>query len=93
MESLCIKPATRCSRDSKGDGKADERIVLFSGWGNGDTHAGPSNLRHGLANWFYGMVGYSGFNGTVAGERHSLSQGFYLFQARKKILRVVMSGT
>jgi putative membrane-bound dehydrogenase-like protein len=76
-------PQTLFLRDSKGDGKADERTVLFSGWGTGDTHAGPSNLRRGLDNWFYGMVGYSGFNGTVAGERHRFSQGFYRFKLEK----------
>jgi putative membrane-bound dehydrogenase-like protein len=76
-------PHTLFLRDSKGDGKADERIVLFSGWGTGDTHAGPSNLRRGLDNWFYGMVGYSGFNGTVAGERHRFGQGFYRFKLEK----------
>ncbi len=59
---------------------ADERKVLFTGWGTGDTHAGPSNLRYGLDNWIYGIVGYSGFSGTVAGEKHQFGQGFYRFR-------------
>ena len=63
-----------------GDDKADERKVLFTGWGTGDTHAGPSNLRYGLDNWIYGIVGYSGFNGTVGGEKHQFRQGFYRFK-------------
>ena len=49
---------------------------------NRDTHAGPSNLRYGLDNWIYGMVGYSGFEGTVGGERHSFRQGFSAFSRR-----------
>jgi len=45
--------------------------VLFTGWGPPPTtHAGPSNLNYGHDNWLYGIVGYSGFNGTVGGERH-----------------------
>ena len=56
-------PHTLFLKDTKGDGKADVRQVLFTGWGTSDTHAGPSNLRYGFDNWIYGMVGYAGFNG------------------------------
>ncbi|MFO0954527.1 MAG: PVC-type heme-binding CxxCH protein [Isosphaeraceae bacterium] len=73
-------PDTLFLKDNDGDGKADERRVLFTGWGTRDTHAGPSNLRYGFDNWFWGMVGYSGFAGTVGGERHRFAQGFYRFR-------------
>ena len=73
-------PHTLFLRSTKGDDKADERKILFSGWGTGDTHAGPSNLRYGFDNWIYGIVGYSGFNGTVAGEKHKFGQGFFRFK-------------
>ncbi|HKI31798.1 MAG TPA: PVC-type heme-binding CxxCH protein [Gemmataceae bacterium] len=76
-------PHTLFLKDTDGDDKADVRQVLFSGWGTGDTHAGPSNLRYGLDNWYYGIVGYSGFSGTVAGERHRFGQGFYRFKVEK----------
>jgi uncharacterized protein len=76
-------PHTLFLKDTDGDDRADVRQVLFSGWGTGDTHAGPSNLRYGLDNWYYGIVGYSGFNGTVAGERFRFSQGFYRFKVEK----------
>jgi putative membrane-bound dehydrogenase-like protein len=72
-------PHTLFLKDTDGDGKADVREVLFTGWGVQDTHAGPSNLRYGLDNWLYGIVGYSGFEGTVGGERHKFSQGFFRF--------------
>jgi type 1 glutamine amidotransferase len=62
-------------RDTDGDDRADERRVLFSGWGTGDTHAGPSNLRYAPDNWLWGTVGYSGFNGTVGGEQRALRPG------------------
>jgi len=49
-------------KDTDGDDKADVREVVLSGWGTGDTHAGPSNLRYGLDNQIWGTVGYSAFN-------------------------------
>lgn len=73
-------PDTLYLKDTDGDGKADQRTVLFSGWGTGDTHAGPSNLHYGFDNWIYGILGYSGFEGTVGGERHSFRQGFFRFR-------------
>ena len=73
-------PDTLFLKDTDGDGKADEQKVLFTGWGTRDTHAGPSNLRYGLDNWIYGIVGYSGFQGTVGGEQHSAGQSFYRFK-------------
>jgi putative membrane-bound dehydrogenase-like protein len=73
-------PETLYLKDTDGDGKADLKKVLFAGWGTGDTHAGPSNLRWGLDNWVYGIVGYSAFNGDVGGEHHRFSQGFYRFR-------------
>lgn len=73
-------PDTLFFKDNDGDDRADVREVLFSGWGTDDTHAGPSNLRYGLDNWIYGMVGYSAFQGTVGGEKVRFRQGFYRFK-------------
>ncbi|SIO57672.1 hypothetical protein SAMN05444166_5459 [Singulisphaera sp. GP187] len=67
-------------KDTDGDGKADERNVLFTGFGTRDTHAGPSNLRYGLDDWIYAIIGYSGFIGEVGGERHNFRQGFFRFK-------------
>ncbi|HZZ71171.1 MAG TPA: PVC-type heme-binding CxxCH protein [Pirellulales bacterium] len=72
-------PDTLFLKSSKDDDHCDERKVLFSGWGIHDTHAGPSNLHYGFDNWIYGMVGYSGFDGTVGGEHLKFNQGFYRF--------------
>jgi putative membrane-bound dehydrogenase-like protein len=73
-------PHTLFLKDTDGDGIADVRQVLFTGWSTGDTHAGPSNLHYGFDNWIYGAIGYAGFNGTVNGEKLSLRQGFYRFK-------------
>ena len=73
-------PNTLFLKDTDGDGKADLREVLITGWGRRDTHAGPSNLAYGPDNWIWGVVGYSGFDGTVAGKYYKFSQGFYRFK-------------
>ncbi len=73
-------PHTLFLKDTDGDGKADVRQVLFTGWSTGDTHAGPSNLHYGFDNWIYGAVGYAGYNGTVNGEMLNFRQGFYRFK-------------
>jgi uncharacterized protein len=72
-------PHTLYLKDTDGDGKADVRRELFTGWGTFDTHAGPSNLTWGLDGWVYGIVGYSGFKGTVGGEELEFKQGFFRF--------------
>jgi putative membrane-bound dehydrogenase-like protein len=67
-------------KDTKGTGHADERKVLFTGWGTKDTHAGPSNLRYGFDGWIYGTVGYSGFDGEVGGEHLRFGAGPFRFK-------------
>jgi putative membrane-bound dehydrogenase-like protein len=86
-------PDTLFLKDNDGDDRADERTVLFTGWGTGDTHAGPSNLRYGLDNWLYGIVGYSGFRGKVGGEDHRFFQGFYRFTPDGSKLEFLRSTT
>ncbi len=73
-------PDTLFLKDTDGDGRADQKKVLFTGWGIGDTHAGPSNLRWGLDNWVWGIVGYSAFRGNVGGEAIRFGQGLYRFK-------------
>ena len=74
---VAMAPALLHLADTDGDGRADRRNVLFTGWGTGDTHAGPSNLTWGLDGWVYGIVGYSGFSGLVGGETHRFGAGFW----------------
>ncbi|NDC54247.1 MAG: glycosyl hydrolase, partial [Planctomycetia bacterium] len=74
---VAMAPNLLYLKDTDGDGKADLRKVLFTGWGTGDTHAGPSNLTWGLDGWVYGIVGYSGFAGKVGGEEMRFGSGFW----------------
>jgi putative membrane-bound dehydrogenase-like protein len=73
-------PDTLFLRDTDGDDVADQKEVLFTGWRTNDTHAGPSNLNYGLDGWYYGIVGYAGFEGEIAGERQRFQTGFYRFK-------------
>jgi putative membrane-bound dehydrogenase-like protein len=74
---VAMAPNLVSLKDTDGDGRADLRKILFTGWGTGDTHAGPSNLTWGLDGWIYGIVGYSGFSGTVGDEKHRFGAGFW----------------
>jgi putative membrane-bound dehydrogenase-like protein len=67
-------------KDTDGDDKADVRKILIDGWGTFDTHAGPSNLKYGFDNQIWGVVGYSGFTGTIAGQNREFKQGIYHFK-------------
>ncbi len=61
-------------KDTDGDDVADVREDILPGWGKNDTHAQSSNLRYGLDNDIWGMVGYSGFHGvSQQGTSDSLS--------------------
>lgn len=66
-------------KDTDGDDEADVREVVLDGFRMGDTHAGVSNLRYGFDGWIYATVGYSGFNGTVGGEKHEFGQAVFRF--------------
>ncbi len=73
-------PVTLFLKDTDGDDHEDSRETLLSGWGSHDTHSGPSNLHWGFDNWIWGIVGYSGFKGTVGGEALDFKQGFFRFR-------------
>jgi uncharacterized protein len=73
-------PETLFLKDTTGDGKADHREVLFDGWHQWDTHAGPNNMHYGLDNQIWGVLGYAGFDGTVGGEHHEFRMGVYRFK-------------
>ncbi len=75
-------PETIFLKDTNGDGKADVRKLLISGWAIGDTHGGVSNFQYGLDNWIWAMQGYNDSqpiltNGQAAGR---FKQGFFRFK-------------
>jgi len=68
-------------KDTNGDDKADQKIVLISGWEMGDTHGGVSNFRYGLDNWIWGMQGYNNSAPVINGQKQqSFRMGFFRFK-------------
>jgi len=78
-------------KDTNGDDKADVRQPLLKGWGKRDTHAQASNLRYGLDNKIWGVVGYSGFEGKIGKDSLRFSQGTYRFTPDGKNLEYISS--
>ncbi|WP_373516100.1 PVC-type heme-binding CxxCH protein, partial [Persicitalea sp.] len=76
---VTMAPDILFMKDTNGDDKVDVTKVLSHGWGKGDTHSGPSNLIYGFDNKIWGTVGYSGFNGTVNGQKMRFPMGIFRF--------------
>ncbi len=76
-------------KDTDSDDKADIKEVLIEGWGTYDTHAGPSNLQNGIDNNIYGVVGYSGFEGTIFGQNFEFNQNMYRFHPKTNYFEVL----
>ena len=68
-------------KDTNGDDQSDQKTVLMTGFGAGDTHGGISNLRYGLDNWIWGMQGYNDSAPEFDGKKgDSFRQGFWRFK-------------
>ncbi len=78
-------------KDTNGDDKADVDVLLFTGWGMGDTHGGASNLQWGLDNWIWGMQGYNYSRFRVAGKEVGFRMGFYRFKPNGSDMEFVRS--
>jgi putative membrane-bound dehydrogenase-like protein len=92
------RTSTWFMKDTDGDGKADVKKEIITGWypRGLDNHAGPNNLRYGLDNKIWGMVGYGAYSGTVNGKPLRFSQGFYRFDpdgANLEFLRATSNNT
>ncbi|MDV6030196.1 MAG: c-type cytochrome [Phycisphaera sp. RhM] len=70
-------------KDTDGDGKADFRQSLISGWAMGDTHGGVSNFQYGPDNWIWAMQGYNNSQPVINGvPQMQFRQGFWRFKVR-----------
>jgi putative membrane-bound dehydrogenase-like protein len=57
---VCDAPDIIYFEDANGDGKADRRTVLLTGFETHNPHARVNSLRWGLDNWLYGSGGLLG---------------------------------
>jgi len=81
-------------RDTDGDDACDERVVLFQGFGFGDTHATVSNLRFGLDGWIYATQGYSGgasrhVTGVDGTDHGHIGNGLFRFRPDGSAIEMV----
>lgn len=70
-------------KDIDGDGRADFRQELITGWAMGDTHGGVSNFQYGPDNWIWAMQGYNNSEPVINGQpQMRFRQGFWRFKVR-----------
>jgi len=78
-------------KDTNGDDVADERTILYTGFGRSDTHAVISNFSLGLDNWMWGVCGYSGGDVTVNGQTSKFGQCCFRFKTDGSAFEVLTS--
>lgn len=77
---VSMAPSFLYLADTNNDDRADIRKPLLKGWGKRDTHAQASNLRYGIDNKIWGVVGYSGYyNGKKGKDSLQFGNGLYKF--------------
>ncbi len=64
---ICDAPDILYAEDTTGDGKADTRRVLFSGFATLNGQARVNSLQWGLDNWLYGSCGL--FGGMITNDK------------------------
>ena len=67
-------------KDTDGDGKADVRQILSTGWGFAIRTRVPRTFNAGPDNYIWGSVGYSGFDGEMNGKKLQFTQGACRFK-------------
>lgn len=64
---ICDAPHIIFARDEDGDGRAETKEILFSGFETHNGQARVNSLRWGLDNWLYGSGGL--FGGSISNRR------------------------
>ncbi|HVR84443.1 MAG TPA: PVC-type heme-binding CxxCH protein [Planctomycetota bacterium] len=80
---VCAAPDIWFFKDTKGDGKADVKELVFTGFVEGNQQHRLNGLTFGLDNWIYGTNGDSGGNvrrGDTDGPKVSISGRDYRFK-------------
>ncbi|MEX1041569.1 MAG: PVC-type heme-binding CxxCH protein [Pirellulaceae bacterium] len=79
-------------KDENGNGEADIRQVMFSGWNSRDTHGGVSNFQYGLDNWIWAMQGYNDSAPAIDGQpTERFRMGFFRFRPDGSDLEFIRS--
>jgi len=65
-------PAVMHCRDTDGDGKADDRKVLYGNFGNRDTHGMVNSFTRGLDGWLYACHGFNNDSSPGGTDGHQI---------------------
>ena len=79
---ICAAPEILYAEDTDGDGKADVRRVLYSGFSTENFQARVNGLAYGLDNWVYGANGLIGgtIHGTASGREFNIGGRDFRFK-------------
>jgi putative heme-binding domain-containing protein len=81
-------------RDHDGDGKADQREVVVTGFGRADTHELPSTLTWGPDGWLYGLNGVFNPSRVKSGNKeYTFTCALWRVHPRTHTFQVVCEGT
>jgi putative membrane-bound dehydrogenase-like protein len=90
---VCASPDILSLQDTDGDGRADTREVILTGFGQGNQQLRVNGLHWGLDNWIYGANGRSDGDIRWAGDppqtSHSLRGHDFRFRLEPRRLEVV----
>lgn len=77
---VCDAPHILFLKDTNGDGKADLRKILWTGFNEGNHQLRVNSLKLGLDNWIYGANGRSGGQVNKPNEDKAISVNFHDFR-------------
>ncbi len=82
--------------DTDGDGKADKKEVLYTGWSYArDTHGMSNNYRRGFDGWIYGLHGFNNISdvkGSDGFAQHFRSGNSYRFRMDGSHIEIFTEG-
>src|SRR6185437_3921916 len=81
-------------QDTNGDGQADKRTVILSGFGRYDRHELPNSLTWGPDGWLYGMNGvFNDARVKFAGKTYDFTCAVWRYQPVLKRFELFGQGT
>ncbi len=81
-------------RDTDGDGKADQREVVVTGFGRSDTHELPNSLSWGPDGWLYGWNGvFNPSHVKYRGKTYDFTCAIFRIHPRTRDFELFCEGT
>src|SRR5206468_6324611 len=81
-------------QDTDGDGRADKREVVVTGFGRADTHELPNSLTWGPDGWLYGLNGVYNPSVVKQGDReYQFTCALFRIEPRTRRFEIFCEGT